>query len=498
MSGGRILVVGASGYVGGRLVDGLLGEGTPPAVAGREPGALTARWPGLEARRLDLDRPGTIDPALAGVDVAFYLARVWDGSRRLAQRDAERVKAFQAAAARAGVSRVIHLTRLWDPTSACDAPVATAAGGTATAGADAGRDGGPASVTELRTGLIIGSGSAGFEILRHLVERQPVLVAPRWARTRFEPVSTGDVRTVLLAALRHPEVTGRVEIGCGEAVTLEALAQRYERARDLRRPVIRVPLRAERASAAWIHAVSPVSADVALPFVRGLRSDRLVQDPRPAAQLGVLTRRVDEMLRRAIDRRDTAATTWFDAVRRPRAPLTNEMNIEGMYRDQRELLVKAPPEAVFGVVTRIGGREGWPNAELLWSLRGAMDRVVGGPGMRRGRRDPVSLRVGDVVDFWRVEACESPEILRLCAEMKLPGRAWLQFEMVPAGSGRTRLVQTAYFEPHGVLGFLYWWAMLPFHAHVFDGMLRELGRRAEAAAHAAPTLDGDQPEPSTV
>lgn len=466
----KILVLGASGYIGGRLVEKLVAEGIDPVVVGRDPAALAGRWPLLEARRLDLDRPESIEPALVGIDVVFYLARLWDGTRAGARRDAARMEAFSTAAARAGVRRVIHLTSLWDPASACDS------------GSPAGSQ---PSVTELRAGLLIGSGSSSFEILRYLVERQPVLFMPRWARTRFEPVSTGDISPALVAALRHPEVTGRVEIGCGEVVDVEELCRRYARARGLRRPIVHVPLWGRRASAVWIHLVSPVPAALALPFVRSLARPSAVQDSRPAARLGIVTRRVDEMLRRAVERRDTAATSWFDAVRRPRDPLSAQNDIEGMYRDQRELVVDAPPDAVFAAVARVGGEAGWPSAEFLWNVRGMMDRAVGGPGMRRGRRDPVDLRAGDVVDFWRVEACEAPEILRLCAEMKLPGPAWLQFEMTPVEGGRTRFVQTAYFEPHGVLGFLYWWSVYPFHALVFGPMIRELGRRAEALAREA-------------
>ena len=479
----RVVVVGASGYVGGRLVDRLVAEGVAPVLAGRDTAALEGRWPDLEARRLDLDVVDSIEPALAGIEVAYYLARSSDGTDRGAQRQAAQMRAFADVAMRAGVRRVIHLTSLWDPASASEAPRGTGL-----------------QVTELRAGVILGSGSASFEVLRYLMERVPILMTPRWVRVRCEPIGIGDVVSFLVAALRHPEVTGRVEIGCGEVVTFGEMLRQYGQARDIRRPVIPLPVWAPRLSAAWIHLVSPVPGEVARPLVRALSREAVVRDARPAAHLGVVTRRFDDVMRRAVDRRDSASTTWFDAVRRRREPLLSTRDLEGMYLDYRELIVDAPPGAVYAAVSRIGGATGWPNAQFLWELRGLFDRAVGGPGMRRGRRDPIDLRVGDVVDFWRVEACSPPEVLRLCAEMKLPGPAWLQFVVKPVEGGRSQLQQTAYFEPHGVLGFLYWWSVFPFHAIVFGGMINELGRRAvvlaarEPRAHSDPVRHGG-PEP---
>jgi hypothetical protein len=252
----------------------------------------------------------------------------------------------------------------------------------------------------------------------------------------------------------------------------------YARIRGLRRFMIPVPVLTPRLSSYWVNLVSPVPAGVARPLIEGLRHEVVVRDPEPARALGVTPGGYEQALQRAIERSGRAPTTWFDAARRRREPLSALASHEGMYIDRRTLVVDASPEALFATVTRIGGAEGWPNADMLWDLRGLIDRAVGGPGMRRGRRDPVELRVGDALDFWRVEAWQPPELLRLAAEMRLPGRAWLQFEVLPAPDGRAQLVQTAFFEPRGLFGFLYWWAVFPLHAVVFGGMLRSLARRA--------------------
>jgi hypothetical protein len=253
------------------------------------------------------------------------------------------------------------------------------------------------------------------------------------------------------------------------------------RVRGLWRLMIPVPVLTPRLSSYWVHLVSPVPAGLARPLVEGLRHEVIVRDPGPAHALGVIPSDYETALRRAIDRTGGVPSTWFDAVRRRRAPLSALASYEGMYIDRRAIDVTTPPEALFQTISRIGGDAGWPNADRLWSLRGLVDRAVGGPGMRRGRRDPLDLRIGDALDFWRVEAYHPPELLRLGAEMRVPGRAWLQFEVSPAADGRTRLVQTAFFEPRGLFGFLYWWAIWPLHRVVFGGMLRSLARQASSA-----------------
>lgn len=466
-----ILVIGASGYVGGRLVEYLAARGHHPVIAGRNPAVLGPRWPELEARRLDLDDPASMPEAVAGIDTVFYLAHSMDERGDFAAREARAATAFGAAAKAAGVRRIVYLGGLGDPDSGLSEHLESRQ----RTGELLGSAGVP--VVQLRAAIVVGSGSASFEILRHLVERLPVMITPRWVRTRCQPVAVEDVLAYLAATLDHPEVTGVVEIGGTDVLSYGEMMQGYARQRGLRRLMIPVPVLTPRLSSYWVHLVSPVPAALAGPLIEGLRHEVVVRDPEPAKRLGVEPHSYTWALERALDRSTGIPTAWFDAIRRPRSALEGT---EGMYLDRRETHIAAPPAVVFDRIQHIGGDAHWPNANVLWSIRGVMDSLVGGPGMRRGRRDPDTLRVGDALDFWRVELFEPGRKLRLAAEMRLPGRAWLQWELSPEDGG-SRLVQTAYFEPRGLFGLLYWYAVAPLHAIVFGGMLRSLAKTPPAS-----------------
>ena len=287
------------------------------------------------------------------------------------------------------------------------------------------------------------------------------MITPRWVGTRCQPISIHDVLDYLVAAAARPEVTGIVEIGGPDVLSYGGVMMAYARLRGLRRLMIPVPVLTPRLSSYWVNLVSPVPAAIARPLIEGLRNEVVVRDPGPAAAFGLTPLSLDEALRRAIDRTDRHAveSTWFDAYAgTDRDSLPASSSREGMIVDRRAVVVAASPERVFAEVERVGGATGWPYANKLWRMRGVVDRVVGGVGMRLGRRDPDHVRVGDAVDFWRVEAVREPELLRLRAEMRLPGRAWLQFELESSADGRrTRLVQTAFFEPRGLAGLAYWY-----------------------------------------
>lgn len=505
----RILIVGASGYVGGRLVPLLAAAGHELVLMGRDIRPLRDRFPDMRIVQADLLDPASLPAAMEGVELAYYLAHSMGptpaarsgarldapggggaappGEHAFAERDLMAARAFAEAARSAGVARIVYLGGLGadeDPT------LSHHLRSRHDTGAELARHGVP--VTEFRAAIVIGSGSASFEMLRALTERLPVMITPRWVATRCQPIGIGDVLDYLVASAAHPEVTGIVEIGAPDVLSYGEIMLAYARLRGLRRLMIPVPVLTPRLSSYWVNLVSPVPASIARPLIEGLRNEVVVRNPEPARRLGVTPRSLDVALASAIDRTDRHAveSTWFDAyAKTDRASLPASHSREGMIVDRRVVEVAASPEALFAQVERVGGQTGWPYANLLWRLRGIADRFVGGVGMRLGRRDPDHLRVGDAVDFWRVEEIRAPALLRLRAEMRLPGLAWLQYEVEPLPDGAgARLVQSAFFEPKGVWGLAYWTILSPVHPAIFRGMARELAARAIATGSATTAL----------
>jgi uncharacterized protein YbjT (DUF2867 family) len=478
-----ILIVGASGYVGGRLVPLLVRRGEDVSVAGRDAAGLAKRFPAIRVLPLDLLDARTIAPALQGVEIAYYLAHAMgEGHAGFAERDREAAGTFGAAAAQAGVRRIVYLGGLGRDDQRLSEHLASRH----EVGAELARHGVP--VTEFRAAIIIGSGSASFEILRHLTERLPVMITPRWVATRCQPIAIRDALAYLVASLDHPEVTGVVEIGGPDVLSYGDMMRTYARLRGLRRLMIPVPVLTPRLSSYWVNLISPVPAGIARPLIEGLRNEVVVRDPGPARAFGLSPLSYVEALRRAMDRADPddLVSTWFDAYAAPdRASFSSLTATEGMIVERRQRAVPASPAVVFAEIERVGGRGGWPYANVLWRVRGLMDRVVGGVGMRLGRRDPGTLRVGDALDFWRVEEVRRPALLRLRAEMRVPGRAWLQYEVTPADGG-SRLVQTAFFEPKGLPGLAYWYVLYPIHGLIFRGTVRVLAERAMRRGRGTP------------
>jgi len=468
----RILVVGASGYIGGRLVPLLAAQGHELILMSRDARPLAARFPQATVIVADLLDPSTLPLALERVEVAYYLAHsMGSGERQFAERDRRAADNFAQTAKRVGVSRIVYLGGLGDDSA--DLSQLAAHG---------------MPVTEFRAAVIIGSGSASFEILRHLTERLPIMITPRWVATRCQPIGIADVLDFLVGALDHPEVTGIVEVGGPDILSYGDMMRTYARLRGLRRLMIPVPVLTPRLSSYWVNLISPVPAGIARPLIEGLRNEVVVRDPAPAAAFGLDPLSYVEALGQAIDRTNPSGveSTWFDALAATdRASLSSVSSREGMIVERRERLIAAPLERVFAEVERIGGDEGWPYANVLWRVRGLVDRLVGGVGMRLGRRDPDHLRVGDALDFWRVEEVRRPTLLRLRAEMKVPGRAWLQYE-VTATEGGSRLVQTAFFEPKGLPGLAYWYSLYPVHGLIFRGTVRVLAKRVLRRAEGGP------------
>ena len=478
----NVLVTGVTGYVGGRLVPRLLeADYNVRVLVRRDPERLDGRpWAGeVQVAVGDVLQPETLPAAMEGIDVAYYLIHSMRGSESFHRRDLRAAANFAEAAAAAGVRRIVYLGGLGDP----DSDLSEHLRSRQETGEALRAAGVP--VTEFRAAIVVGSGSASFEMIRHLVERLPVMVAPRWVYTRVQPIAIGDVLSYLVAAIDQPASAGEiVEIGGTSVLTYAEMMLEYAQVRGLRRYIIPVPVLTPRLSSYWVHWVTPIPAAYARPLIEGLRNEVVVRD-QGAAELfpEIEPLSYEAAVEVALERLNSGEieTIWSDAHASSRGDtqpvlLTQE---QGMYIERRRQTVEASPPAVFRAFAGLGGRRGWPD-NWLWRLRGALDRLVGGVGLRRGRRHPDELRVGEALDFWRVEAVEADRLLRLRAEMRVPGRAWLQFEAEPLKNGRTDLIQTAYFEAKGLLGLLYWYGIYPIHALVFSRMIDRVARRAEA------------------
>jgi uncharacterized protein YbjT (DUF2867 family) len=481
-----VLVTGATGYIGGRLVPELLAEGHRVRALARTPAKVAdAPWcEDAEVVQGDVTDAASLDRALAGVDVAYYLVHSMGGAAAFDQADREAAATFRDAAARAGVGHIVYLGGLGsddDPSLSRHLRSRHEVGRVL-----AGR---AVPVTELRAALIIGSGSASFEMLRYLVEVLPVMVAPKWIENRCQPIAVRDVLRHLVAeAGRRPDRSEVKEVGGPDVLTYRQMMATYAEVAGLpRRVVLGVPVLTPKLSSLWVGLVTPLPADLARPLVESLVNEVVVTRPsEPLSGPAPLTfrRSVELAVDRSVELKVT--TRWSDAAlpgRSAARPLPTDPDWAGgsVFVDEKEVHGRAPAEQVFATVTGIGGDRGWYSAPLLWTARGVIDKLVGGVGMRRGRRHPDDLWVGDSLDFWRVEAVESPHLLRLRAEMRLPGDAWLEWQVDPADGG-TRLGQRAIFSPRGLTGRLYWYALLPFHGLIFGQLARALMADAEARA----------------
>jgi uncharacterized protein YbjT (DUF2867 family) len=482
----RVLVTGATGYIGGRLVPRLLATGHFVRCVARNPSRLASHpWPGVEIVAGNLGDAGDTRRALQDIDVAYYLIHSMAAGATFRERDRQMAQAFGDAAKKAGVRRIIYLGGLGDPAQVHSKHLVSrqevgnclAAGGV--------------PVVEFRAAVIVGSGSASFEMIRHITEHLPVMITPTWVNTRCQPIGIRSVMNYLLEALDHPTASGIYEIGGTEVLTYREMMLRYARLRGLRRIILSLPVPAPQLSSLWVDMVTPIPSSIARPLVESLRFEVIVRDDRALRTFSVQPTGYDEAVRLALARlaADEVETTWassLSSLAQDQPEADNLGSFEGMLLDSRRRRVHASPEKLFAAICSLGGDEGWPAGNFLWQLRGLMDRLVGGTGMRRGRRRPHELVVGDPVDFWRVEELQAPRLLRLRAEMKLPGRAWLQFEVQPDAEG-CRVEQTAFFEPHGMPGYLYWYAVLPLHRFVFPGLIDSLKRAAEESQNQAPS-----------
>ena len=480
----RTLVTGVTGYVGGRLLAELERRGVPLRALARAPEALRGRVaPSTELVRGDALDAGSLRDALAGIDTAYYLVHSMAALADFAHLDREAARTFGAAARGAGVRRIIYLGGLGDP----DAQLSAHLKSRHETG-DLLRESG-VPVIEFRASIVIGSGSLSFEMVRALTERLPVMVCPRWVAIQAQPIAIEDVVAYLIDARDLPDGPSRTfEIGGPDVVSYGDIMREYARQRGLRRLLIPVPLLTPRLSSLWLHLVTPVYARVGRKLISSVRNATIVRDQTALQVFSVRPRGLREAIARALNREDGRAGSarWSDARSAGLVSGPGGQAGTGSLRDDRVIVVQASVSEAFAPIRRIGGDQGWYVANALWRIRGWIDLIAGGVGMRRGRRDPESCVPGDPLDFWRVESYEADRSLRLSAEMKVPGRAWLEWSVEPAGVGATRVRQTASFEPSGWLGRLYWYCLLPAHGFIFSGMLREIGNRARQQ-HVATT-----------
>ncbi len=486
----RVFLTGATGYIGGRLVPRLLEAGYPVRCFVRAAGKLSDRpWrddPRVEVVEGDVADAAATAEAMAGCGPAFYLVHsMVAAGREYALRDRELARAFRLAAERAGLERIIYLGGLGEEGADLSAHLESRREVERELAA------GPVPVTVFRAAMIIGSGSASFEILRYLVEHLPVMITPRWVSTECQPIAVRNVLGYLVDALASPASIGRtLDIGGPDVVTYRRMMDWMAEARGLpRRLVVPVPVLTPRLSSYWIHLVTPISSDIARPLAEGLRNRVVCRDDEAQRLLPQPLVGVREAIGLALAQLESGAveTSWSSAGRIPGDP---DWAGGTVFTDTRESVVRADPGRVFWAVCRIGGGHGWYAWQWLWRVRGWLDRLAGGPGLRRGRRHPDQVFFGEALDFWRVTGVDRDRRLALRAEMKLPGEALLEFTLEPLasaadGSPRTRLHQTARFLPRGLVGLAYWYAVLPLHGLVFRGMLEGIRTAAEAQRPAS-------------
>ncbi|MEO7503191.1 MAG: SDR family oxidoreductase [Gemmatimonadaceae bacterium] len=476
----RVLVTGATGYIGGRLIPRLVGAGHNVVCLVRHPGRVAGRdWGDVEVLKGDVLDRASLDAAFRGVDVAYYLVHsMAEGEHGFEERDRIAAKNFGDAARQAGVQRIIYLGGLGVDNSDLSSHLASRQ-----QVGDVLREC-EVPVTEFRAAIVVGSGSISFEMIRYLTERLPVMITPRWVTTRCQPISVENVLNYLTECLGIPESVGRTfEIGGPDILTYGDMMREYARARKLRRFLIPVPVLTPRLSSYWVDLITPIPASYSHPLIEGLKSEAIVNDQSARDVFKIDLIPYAEAVSRALERTGSGdvETSWSGAQQRLKAGVTTSTG-EGMIVEERRVESTAPPQAVFAAFSGIGGKRGWLYADFLWKIRGLMDRLVGGVGMRRGRRNPDMLRAGDALDFWRVEAVEPGRAVRLRAEMRVPGSATLEFEAMPRAEGGTLLIQTASFDPRGLAGLAYWYALYPIHQRMFSGMARAIVKRAESMA----------------
>lgn len=489
MSTDCIAVTGATGYVGARLVGKLLEEGYRVKALGRSLEKLKNRYwsdhPNVELCTMDVfDQASTVE-ALQGCSTAYYLIHSMYASQKdFASGDRKAAQQFREAAEKSGIQRLIYLGGLGEETSQHQLSKHLQS----RREVEAILQDGPIPVTIFRAAMIIGSGSASFEILRYLSERLPVMITPKWVHTLNQPIAIRNVLYYLSESLKTSETIGKTfDIGGPDVVSYQTLIETYREKADLKPAlIIPVPVFSITLSSYWIHLITPVSAAIAQPLAEGLKNEVIVKNNEIQTLIPQELLSIEEAINLALERtyKDAVISHWTDAgtIKDPEQPYPGDPDWSGgsMFIDKREMTLRAEPEELWRQLVKIGGDNGWYYGNWLWALRGVIDIVFGGIGMRRGRRDADELHVGDALDCWRVLRLKKYQLLQLVAEMTVPGEAYLSFAITPSEQNdQCTLTQTAVFRPKGLLGLLYWYAVTPLHAFVFDGMLKGIAEAGD-------------------
>jgi len=477
-----VLLTGATGYVGGRLRRLFEAESVALRCLARRPEELRTKVEAsTEVVRGDLLETASLSPALAGVHTAYYLVHSMGSSEDFEQRDREAAENFRIAAEAAGVQRIVYLGGLAQSDQLSPHLRSRHEVGEILRS-------GTVPVIELQASIVLGSGSLSFEMVRALVERLPIMICPKWVDVKAQPIAIEDLLAYLMEA-RELELEGsRVfEIGGADQVSYGELMSEYARQRGLKRWMIRVPILTPRLSSLWLGLVTPIYARVGRKLIESIKHPTVMRDSSAKDCFQVQARGIAEGIAQALseEERQITESRWFDAFSSAGNPRTwVGVRFGNRLIDQRSREVNVSPAQAFEPIRRIGGKTGWYGFDWLWKVRGFLDLLVGGVGVRRGRPHPERIQVGDALDFWRVDAYEDGRLLRLAAEMKLPGRAWLEFEVQQTATGAT-IRQTALYDPVGLFGLLYWWAIYPLHVLIFRRMLRNICRAAESRSMVA-------------
>ncbi len=484
----RILLTGATGYVGGRLLRRLEDENRRLRCLTRRPSVLARRVaPTSEIVAGDLLEPESLAPAMTGVQVAYYLVHSMDAPGSFEELDRRAASNFAKSAREAGIRQIVYLSGLGSggdlsPHLASRHEVGEILRGSGVV------------TTELRASVVIGAGSASFETLRAVVECLPAIPAPKGVETAAQPIAIGDLVDYLVAALNLPPRSAIFEIGGDDRVTYAEVMREYARQRKLRRRVVPLPRQTLRASRLMLGVLTPMYGRVAAAMVESLRNETVVRDPAAREAFAVRPRGLSEAIERALvgEDHEFAETSWGDVLSTTPSSRWGGTPVRRRLVSSRVGRVPASPQEAFAPIQRIGGERGWYAADWFWSMRGLLDELRGGDGLRRGRRHAHDLHIGDRVDFWRVERVESDRRLLLAAEMKLPGRLWLRFDVEAAGRG-SEIRQTTVFDPAGYVGLAYWYLLYSVHHAIFKAMLRGLQRATNSTAPFA--MSSGQPQP---